>query len=372
MFRLGLLSLLWLLVVVTSVNAEVLTQRVWMEQLIDSLGWGYGLPDEPETEDYIALLSGKRQLHIEAEDHHRRSDLVAVKRLTNFGEYSGSGWASGRREPVQLHLDVLIPHNGRYRLVAATRLPGVAFSLAGQEFVADAGSDFQRQDLGMVNLTAGPLEIVVTLPPDAGIDYLQLTASPRSAIAPLAGWQPDARLQTVDLAITMLQALDLLSTVPPLGSVQITEAESAPSQEGVDRSTARHLGAPSGGRWVRAGHNGTAWRLPVAVGESGCYQLLLRGSSDEAVAVSVPGVLEAQVDFGSALNDVALGRYCLPQGEYSFDLQLPSRAGIDHLEMRALDTSKTTLVRLLGVAGEGDLQTAFVNELLQLLSSLTH
>ncbi|WP_303720250.1 hypothetical protein [Malonomonas rubra] len=63
-----------------------------MEQLTDSLGWGYGLPDGPEAEDYIALLFGRPNIFIEAEDKHLRTDHVAVKQLTNYGQYRGSGW----------------------------------------------------------------------------------------------------------------------------------------------------------------------------------------------------------------------------------------------------------------------------------------
>lgn len=368
----GLLSVLWLLLLAASVHAEVLSQRDWMEQLTDSLGWGYGLPDEPETDDYIALLSGKRHLIIEAEDNHRRSDRVAVKRLTNYGAYSGSGWVSGQRQPVQLHLDVLIPHNGRYRMFAATRLPGVKFALAGQELVADGGSEFRRQELGMVNLPAGPLEIVVSLPPDAGIDYLLLSASPRPPIAPLDGWQPDADLQTVDLAITMLQALDLLSVVPLSGHEELVEAEAAAAQSGVSVTTDRHLGAPSGGRWVRAGYTGADWIFPVPVKRSGCYQLSLRGSGEGAVTIAADGVLTKRFEFNQAMQSVSLGRYCLPQGQYAFKLQLPPRVGIDSLSMQKLDTEASSLVQLLGVAVEADLQTQLVNELLQILSSLTY
>lgn len=372
MFRCGLLLLLLLLGSVVVVGATDLTQRDWLEQLTDSLGWGYGLPDDPVAENYIALLSGERNVFIEAEENHRSSDLVAVKRQTNFGPYSGSGWVSGRREPVQLHLDFLLPHNGRYRLSMATRLPGVTVRLAGQEFVASAGAKLTRQDLGTVDLVAGPVEAVVSLPPDAGIDYLQLSAAPLPRIAPVAGWQPERSLQTVDLAVTMLQSLDLLSTIPRSGRVFVVEAETAGSQAGVRATADRHLGVPSGGQWMRSGHLTTAWHFPVSVPASGCYQLLLRGSGNAPVRIESAGILQAQVEFGSALNNVLLGNYCLPQGEQVFEVEFPPWAGLDSLEMHELDTRAETLSRLLGLPDEREIERETLNELLQLLSRLTH
>jgi hypothetical protein len=344
-----------------------------MEQLTDSLGWGYGLPDDPLAEDYIALLSGVRNLHVEAEDNHRRSDRVAVKRLSNYGKYSGTGWVSGRSEPVQLHLDVLVPHNGRYQLSATTRLSSVRIKVAGQEFVGSAGNKFSSQDLGQVDLVAGPTEILVTLPPNAGIDYLRLSAPPLPVIAPLAGWQPDRPLKIPDLALTMLQALDLLSTLPVADQINRIEAESAALQSGVQLSRNRHLGVPSGQGWIRAGHQNAAWQLSFSLRQPGCYQLSLRGISNTPVRVVLDDLIETRVEFGPALKSKSLGVYCLPEGELTLELELPPWAGIDSLEIRGFDISQASVTRLLGLPLTDDgVDSRTVNELLQLLSSLTY
>lgn len=373
MFRWVLLLLLvWFGSSASAVAGEV-SQRDWMEQLIDSLGWGYGLPDDPVAKDYIALLSGERNLHVEVEGNTRRSDLVAVKSLTNYGQFSGSGWVSAGREPVQLHLDVLVQRNGRYRVSAATRLSGVSLTLAGQEFTASASENLTYQELGEVNLVAGQTEIVVSLPANAGIDYLRLSASPLPAIAPINGWQPDLPLATEDLALTMLQSLGLLVTLPEAGQVRKVEAESAALQNGVSLTREGHLGAPSGNRWVRAGHLPSKLQLPLNVQQAGCYQLTLRGSSAAPVKVVLPGILETQVDFGEALTSHSLGRYCLPQGEVQFEFGLPPWAGIDSLELHVLDIRQPIVTRLLGLSPrQRGVEREVANDLLQLLSSLTH
>lgn len=372
MFRWGLLFLLLWFSSIAPVSAAELTQRDWMEQLVDSLGWGYGLPDDPVTGDYIRLLSGVRRLHVEVEGHYRRSDRIAVKHLTNYGKFSGTGWVSGRGEVVQLHLEILVPRNGRYQLSAVTRLPGVRLELAGQSFVASAGENLTYQELGQVGLVAGQTEVIVTLPPNAGIDYLQLNAPPLPVIAPLNGWQPDRRLETTDLALTMLQALDLLVTLPVTGLLRQVEAESAGLQDGVQVTHDRYLGVPSGNAWIRARNLETAWQLPFTLQQPGCYQLFLRGSSRTPVHVELVGILEKRVVLGPALESYPLGNYCLPRGKQLLELDLPPWAGIDSLELRQLDVSPATLTRLLGLP---DMPTGIdrqvVNELLQLLSSLT-
>jgi len=363
--------LFFLLLTMPLTAAAELTQREWLEQLTDSLGWNYGLPDDPEENDYIALLSGERDLLLEAEVHHRRSDRVAVKRQTNQGAYSGTGWVSGRRESVTLHLDFLVPHNGRYRLSTATRLPGVKIELADQEFVASAGELLTAEELGAVNLLAGPTSAVISLPADAGIDYLRLQAPPRPTVAPLNGWQPEQPLTPADLALTMLQALELLSVLPPGGEVMSFEAEANAPGPGMKKVADRHLGVPSGGHWVRAGGQPTEWQISVSVPRAGCYQLFLQGAGDAAIRVSAKGTLEQQLRFGPALAERSLGDVCLAAGAVILDFELPQWAGIDKLELTELDTSPDTLTGLLGISADRALENATLNEMLQLLSHLT-
>jgi len=372
MFRWGLLLLLIYVCSAVSVGAAELSQRDWMEQLTDSLGWGYGLPDDPVTEDYIALLSGERRVHVEAEGNYRRSDRAAVKRLTNYGTYSGSGWVSGRQEVVQLHFDILVPRNGRYQLSAVTRLPGVTLQVAGQKFVASAGQNLTRQTLGQANLTAGQAEVVVTLPPNAGIDYFRLSAPPQQKISPLQGWQPDRRLDAVDLAMTMLQALNLLSVLPRTGQAHIFEAEAEALPQNMILSADRHLGPPSGGAWARAGNLPAAGQVVVALRQPGCFQLVLRGASNEPVDVRMTGYIDEQIVFGPALTDRSLGRICLPNEFVLLEFDLPPRAGIDKLELQVLDTGQSAVLQLLGIRNGQVVDRPLINELLQLLSNLTH
>lgn len=372
MIQQGLLTLMLCLLPIATLAAD-LTQREWMEQLVASLGWEYGLPDKPQDADYIRLLSGERNLRIEAETDHRETDRVAVKHYTNYGEYSGSGWISGTRKPTKIHFDILLRHSGRYQLAVAARMPGVTIELAGRELVTVGDDFFARHELGSLVLAAGQAQIVVTLPPNAGIDYLELSAPAMTKISPLAGWQPAEPIQKADLALTCLQVLDLITVLPPTKHKLQIELEMAPKTAGVSISSARHLGVPSSYSWLRTGNQPALVEMPVTVPEAACYQLSMRGSSDQPTGIQFGNYFSKEIRFGHALSSQELGSYCLPRGTLNLELELPAWAGADLFELRKYDTSAASLALLLGLSSEQQLlDQQVINELLELVSGMIH
>ncbi len=354
-------------------SAAELTQRDWMVQLIDSLGRSFGLPDEPEDEDYIRLLSGDRSLRLEAEASRQPTDRVAIKHFTNYGNYSGDGWVSGLREPTELNIRFLLRNAGAYRLAVASRLPGIKLRLAGREFTAEGNDQFARYELGEIDLPAGATEIVVDLPPQAGIDYVELLASPGPAIAPLGGWQPDQPLTAEDLALTVLQVLDLQAFLPAGTSGKPLEAETLATANGVQQVRNLHLGAPSAGAWLRAGNQPVKLQIPLPVDRSACYRFQVRGSSLQPVEFSIPQILSQQISFGEALTTKLVGSFCVEKRTLDLQVNLPAWAGLDFFELVELDSSRSRLLKLAGLNGGTVLiDAALVNELLKLISSLTY
>ncbi|HEY5673559.1 MAG TPA: hypothetical protein VIR78_07635 [Malonomonas sp.] len=370
MIQRGLLTLCFWLLPFAVLSAD-LTERQWMEQLVSGLGWEYGLPDEPQDEDYIRLLSGERSVWFEVETSHRKTDRVAVKHYTNYGGFSGSGWVSGFRQPTEIHLDFLLLHSSRYDLAIGSRLPGIRIAVAGNEFTAPGGDSFDRHELGAVDLPAGPTGIVITLPPNAAIDYLQLQAPAFAKIAPLGGWQPDRPIKTADLALTGAQLLDLLALLPSAQQALLLEMETAATVTDAQRSSAAHLGVPSSSFWLRSENQPARIATQVAVPQAACYQALLRGSGTEPALVRLEGAFSKEVRFGSALTTRSLGSYCLPKQKLKLEIQLPAWAGVDLFELRQYDTSATSLARLLGLSSEQLLlDKQVVNELLELMSGM--
>lgn len=370
MIQRGFLTLLlWLLPL--AVFSADMTEREWMEQLVAGLGWEYGLPEKPQNDDYISLLSGERSLRLEVETSHRETDLVAVKHYTNYGEYSGSGWVSGSRQPTKIHLDFLLQHNGRYRLAFASRLPGVKVAVAEREFIASGGESFARHELGMVDLPAGLTQIVITLPPNAAIDYLELSAPSFARIAPLGGWHPEQPMKTADLALTGLQLFDLLALLPLTEQKLQVELETAASVSTARVSSARHLGVPSSFSWLQTGNRPARIELPVKVPNAACYQVSLRGSGEESTRVRFENYLSTEIRFGPALTTRELGSYCLPSQVLNLEIQLPAWAGVDLFELWQYDTSVSSLTRLLGLDSEQQLlDRQIINQLLELASGM--
>ncbi|HXC93557.1 MAG TPA: hypothetical protein VN652_06070, partial [Geobacteraceae bacterium] len=73
--------------------ATAVTQLVFAQKLVDALGWGEGLPDNPGEKDYFAILGGNRNFKFEAEEvYDRQSDSVVVRDYPLFGAFSGKGW----------------------------------------------------------------------------------------------------------------------------------------------------------------------------------------------------------------------------------------------------------------------------------------
>ena len=69
--------------------ASTVLQRDWMVALVEGLGWSFGLPDEPDDEDYLRILSGVRSFRYEAEARCHPDDRVSVKSFRTYGYCSG-------------------------------------------------------------------------------------------------------------------------------------------------------------------------------------------------------------------------------------------------------------------------------------------
>lgn len=330
-------------------ETPVPTQRDWLVNLVDGMGWSFGLPDQPQDADYLRIMGGERLLRVEAEASKLPTDAVSVKEYTTFGAFSGEGWVSGIATPTTAHLRFLLPWSGTYQLSTSLRLPGHRIAIDGLTFTADGQEQFTRVALGEVELAAGEHEAVIALPANGAIDYLELQAPPLAPIRPLAGWQAEQPLSLDDMAVTTARVLGLEALLPPAGEVTLVEAESAGDQEGAEITDIRHLGEPSGGGWVRAGASGAVLRLSFAPASSAAYHLSLRGAAGQPV----PGVINDRdhftAHFPPYLQDSAIGTFFLETGENAITLQLPPRAGIDSLSLERRRSEGADYRRLIGL-----------------------
>lgn len=333
-------------------EAPVPTQRDWMVNLADAMGWSFGLPDQPQDDDYLRIMDGDRILRVEAETSMEPTDVVSVKAYTTFGAFSGEGWVSGIATPTTAHLRFLLPWSGAYRLTAVLRLPGHRLSIDGRAFTADGREQFTPVELGELELPAGEHEAVVQLPANGSIDYLELQAPPLPPIRPLAGWQPEQPLSLDDMAVTAARVLGLEPLLPPAGEATLVEAETAGAFGGTEVTDIRHLGEPSGGGWVRAGAAGATIRLDFTPASAGAYLLSLRGAAGQPVPGALNDRSHFTVHFPPYLQNAAIGTHYLETGENTISLQLPPRAGIDSLTLEKRRSGGADYRRLIGLPAD--------------------
>lgn len=351
--------------------AADLTQREWMVNLVDGLGWSFGLPDEPQDADYQNILAGNRRLRIEAEAHKQPTDMVSVKRYRSFGPFSGDGWVSGTAMPTSAHLRFLLPLDGTYRLSASLRLAGHTISVGDTTFRGDGDHRFTEVYLGELGLTAGEHEVVVEIPPNGAIDYLELTAPPLPPLAPREGWAPERPLSRDDLAVTTARSLGLETLLPPQDVNVLVETESAADLGGAQRTDIRHLGKPSGGSWVRAGTAPARVVIPFSAPAAGVYSLHLRGAAGSRLQTTLDGHLPLAGDFPSYLQEVPLGTVYLAEGPHTLQVDLPPRGGADSLTLAAHRSSVEDYRRLVGLPmGTAPPSLEEMNSLLALLAAI--
>lgn len=352
-------------------NESALTQRDWMMNLVDGLGWSFGLPDEPEDKDYLAILSGRRTFRIEAEDAKQPGDHVAVKAFKNFGVFSGSGWVSGVATPTTARLRFLLPLGGTYQVFAALRLPGHRITLAGREIESSGESMFTRVELGEWRLDAGMQELKIVLPPNGAIDYLELRAPDFAAIAPRGGWRPDEPLGWDDLAVTSVRLLGIEGLLPQASVDMRFEAENALQKGSATVAKTRYLGIPSGDRWVRAGTGAAEVAFSFTIGLPAVYRVTLAGTGTQPAPVRIDDAPPMTVTWPQFLDPAVAGTLFLDRGRHTLRVTLAPGAGLDFVHLKALRSGPGDYLRLAGLDSVGQVPVAGdIDRLLGLLAGI--
>ena len=348
-----------------------LTQRDLMINLVDTLGYSYGLPDTPQDSDYIQLLAGGRSFRFEAETYRHPDDLVAINNFSSFGEFSGLGWVSAISAPTKLRMEFLLPHTGTYRFFTAVRLPGHTLMLEDQSWqINENHPRFQRIDLGETFLNAGMKELTIAMPANGSIDYIEFLAPPLVAVTPLTEWwEPDAPLTYADLAVTVLRALDLQSLLPLSGESILIEAEESSADQSF-RTDQRHLGEPHGGFWLRSGAGGGIIPLPFPIETAAVYTLNLTAAGAKSLSGTLDERESWQADFPPYLKENSIDTWFLSPGQHELKIELPARGGVDLLTLLKRRSTAEDYRILAGLPAGDSVATNEVNRLLTLLSRL--
>jgi hypothetical protein len=362
--------LLLIVLLLPVVSHAQITQRAWALQLIDSLGWSYGLPQKPTDEDYVRLLEGKRLYRIEAEDSFQRGDRVAVMSFSTFGEFSGSGWLNGTRDYTQVRLKFHLPHSGRYKLRARVRRPEHHLIFGTRDFRISGGEQFTTVDAGYVELQAGEQEALLRLRPNGSIDYFELEALPLGTIAPVGGWKFDKELTAEDAALTLIQALKLQHLLPPGKESLRLEAENLVAPAGTRFFSGNSKGVASQGRYLQVGPATVNLQVYLANHPGGAVDILVRAAGKGSLTAGITDKFAASRTLSPAFSDLRLGTVFLPAGEASIDLRLPAGAAFDWLELRSRKNTPVDHLALVGLSLQNPPSASDLNNLSALLYRL--
>ena len=357
-----------LLVSVFNVSSAELTQRDWLVTLIDTTGWQYGLPDEPQDPDYINILTGNREFRFEAEDcYDKDRDNVSVMSFRNFGDFSGSGWLNGSRAAVDTHLSFNLPLSGHYQIRANIRQPGHKF-LVGQETVtADAGDNFAVVSVGEYYLDAGPQTIIVTLPPGGSIDFISLSAPNHAIISPPGGWDPDASLTWRDINTTLLQ-LYKLADIFPLSERQIMLEAEDYRNSNTKVVTTSYLGRASEGKWLQAGPRSAEFEIPLKGLQSGFYNMTLRMLGKKAT-ITIGEHHTIRLEGKIYLDDYTFPALYFTGSENNISIRLSPGAGVDQLLLTKSQVDLTQVATLFNLQQNRPPTTEDLNTIAALLAA---
>ncbi len=174
-----------------------------------------------------------------------------------------------------------IARQGDYRLRFDLSSPAPAeaeVTKAGSDdvlrsFKVTAGSAMGWIDAGSLHLDPGAYDATVLLPEGGVLEYVELAPPCVHPIEPKGGWKTTAVASTEDVAVTVLQALDLESELPPAGSPVELHGSDLKLEDG-----SRVVNASAGGEAAfRAGPKGSRVTLEVDLPATGLYTLSIFG-----------------------------------------------------------------------------------------------
>lgn len=240
----------------------------WARMVLRGLGL---LSDAPGVNDTaaqaFASLSGRDSRSFPGAQYVRGARVEpaappAIRAVGGIGEaVYAVGVARGGDYRLRLHVDTTGP--GEAEISRA----GEAAVLRSFPVPPSPGRGWV--DAGTVHLDPGAYDTAVLLPEGATLEYVELAPPCLHPIEPRGGWKAGAVTTTEDVAVTVLQALDLESELPPAATPLELRGSELVREDGTPTPAP---GAEDPGA-LRAGPRGTRAVLEVNVPEDGLYTL---------------------------------------------------------------------------------------------------
>ena len=142
-------------------------------------------------------------------------------------------------------------------------------------FVVPAEPVLGWVDAGTIHLDPGAYDTAVLLPEGASLEHVELAPPCLQPIEPPGGWQPTAITTTDDVAVTVLQALDMEYELPPAATPLEYRGSDLQLDEGAQ--TVEVAAGPLAEGTFRGGPRGARVLLEADIPEEGLYTFSVFG-----------------------------------------------------------------------------------------------
>jgi len=351
------------------VAAEPVTQRDLMLGLVNGLGWSFGLPDNPADEDYLRILSGKRQIRLELEALTGIDTRLIPKDIFIFGNFSGKGWLQGPIKATSGTFAFLLPQSGTYKVKTRVMKKGFVLTFGQTRLTADGGDQLVDRDCGEVTLSAGRQQMTIDVPSRGGIDFVDLEAMPSTPIAPPGGWHLQQPLTTTDLAVVALQIMGLENRLPQTAPPVRIEAESLQHPDTFQVRSDTSRGSASAGGWVESESSPGSWYTTIRPPRAGFYALTIASTGRAEIFGLINDTTPLHIPASDTLQPAEAGAFQLHKGDNRLTLSLPPLSGIDYLELTELDHSPAAVGKLAGLGDQAPATREDIDRVIRLLAA---
>jgi hypothetical protein len=258
------------------------THPEWARMLLRALDMEDAVSRAATASQVFAILSWKNSLAYHG-DGYATADAVTVR---GDGEERYVVAEKGVGEVVY---PLAVSRGGDYRLRA--RLAGLpeqpvsaAITRVGKSEPAGAftlvpAAQTAWVDGGSTHLDPGAYSATVLLPPGTELHSIEVAPPCVAAIEPMGGWGPTEPLDTEDVAVTALQALDRESELPPAALPIEVLASEFQVDPRIDGTRPPGLAQVDGKAWsVAAAGQGLRVTIFLDVPESGLYTISMLGA----------------------------------------------------------------------------------------------
>jgi len=308
---------------------DLVTHPEWARMLLRGLDLLRDTPGLNDTaQQAFATLSGRESRAWPAPQYVRaqRVERYEAGRIRPAGGIGEAVYAFG------------VARGGDYRLRLHLAAPGPAeaeITPAGSDnvlrsFSVPAAATMGWVDAGSLHLDPGAYETAVLLPEGSALEYVELQPPCLRPIEPRDGWKPTAIASTEDVALTVLQALDLESELPPAAAPLEFHGGDLRLEEGARAGDAAGEGS------FRSGPKGSRVVLLVDIPETGLYTLSVFGTSVGGLRWLADGcqasLICPNVDPLARWRDVLTGIF--PKGQHYFSASLGPDTTVERVRVQ--------------------------------------